>query len=180
MSIHWIVQLVFLILTYWIIIYPADSATHLLNNRGQKDRTCWTSIQTHSDELNWARRWTFHERNSLSLVRLMKSSTFRGGSRIFFRRGCTRLLPYFNTNKPHSFFFWQNTSCIRKPQIISGGGVRTPCTLPLDRPLVWFTKLHHRGVNILENAVWTLATRNKWECRGRVRVEDWIYSYWLA
>ena len=35
------------------------------------------------------------------------------------------------------FFFWQNTSCIRKPQVISGGGgeVRTPCTLPLDPPL---------------------------------------------
>ena len=28
----------------------------------------------------------------------------RGGSRIFFWRGCTRLLLYFNTNKPHSFF----------------------------------------------------------------------------
>ena len=52
-----------------------------------------------------------------------------------FRRGCTRLLLYFNTNKPHSFFFLQNTSCIRKPQVISGrGGVRTPCTLPLDPP----------------------------------------------
>ena len=32
------------------------------------------------------------------------------------------------------FFFLQNTSCIRKPQVISGG-VRTPCTLPLDPPL---------------------------------------------
>ena len=30
----------------------------------------------------------------------------RGGSRIFFRRGCTRLLFYFNTNKPHSFLFF--------------------------------------------------------------------------
>ena len=62
----------------------------------------------------------------------------RGGSRIFFSRGCTRLLLYFNTNKPHSsLFFLQNTSCIRKPQVISGkgGGVRTPCTLPLDPPL---------------------------------------------
>ena len=55
----------------------------------------------------------------------------RGGSTIYFRRGCTRLLLYFNTNKPHSFFL-QNTSCIRKPQVISGGGVRTPCTLSLD------------------------------------------------
>ena len=48
---------------------------------------------------------------------------FRGG-------GCTRLLLYFNTNKP-------NAICIRTPQVISGGGgVRTPCTLPLDPPLV--------------------------------------------
>ena len=31
----------------------------------QTDRTCWT-IQTHSDELNWARRGTFHKLNSLS------------------------------------------------------------------------------------------------------------------
>ena len=35
------------------------------------------------------------------------------------------------------FFFWQNASCIRKPQfILAGGGVRTPCTLPLDPPLL--------------------------------------------
>ena len=61
-----------------------------------------------------------------------------GGSRIFFRRGCTRLLLYFNTNKPHSFF-GGNTSCIRKLQVISGG-VRTPCTLPLDPPLYRTTK----------------------------------------
>ena len=49
----------------------------------------------------------------------------RGGSRIFFRMGCTRLLLYFNTNKPDSFFL-QNTSCIRKPQVISGGGGAYP------------------------------------------------------
>ena len=44
------------------------------------DRTCWT-IQTHSDEFNWARRKTFHEFNSLSLVRFMKGSTFGLGLR---------------------------------------------------------------------------------------------------
>ena len=33
--------------------------------------------------------------------------------------------------------FLQNTSCIRKPQVIPGGGVRTPCTLPLDPPLYY-------------------------------------------
>ena len=41
----------------------------------QKDRTCWT-IQINSYELNWAKCRTFHERNSLSLVRLMKRLTF--------------------------------------------------------------------------------------------------------
>ena len=40
----------------------------------QADTTCW--IQIHSDELNWARRPTFHELNSLSLFRLVKSLTF--------------------------------------------------------------------------------------------------------
>ena len=54
----------------------------------------------------------------------------------------------------HIVFFLQNTSCIRKPQVISGGGgggpprpppppPRTPCTLPLDPPLrvdqIWKT-----------------------------------------
>ena len=59
----------------------------------------------------------------------------RGGSRIFFRRGCTRLLLYFNTNKPHSFFL-QNTSCNTENRRSSqGGGGAHPCTLPLDPPL---------------------------------------------
>ena len=49
----------------------------------------------------------------------------------FFRRGCTSLLLYFNTNKSHSFFL-QNTSCIRKPQVISrrGGGDAHPLHPP--------------------------------------------------
>ena len=55
----------------------------------------------------------------------------RGGSRIFFRRGCTRLLLYFNTNKPHSFFcrilvvLENRRSCQGW-----GGGVRTPLHPP--------------------------------------------------
>ena len=75
-------------------------------------------------------------RRQITIVKMV----FRGGSRIFFRRGCTRLLLYFNTNKPHIFWGGENTSCIRKPQVISGGGVRTPCTLPLDPPLVLYEK----------------------------------------
>ena len=71
-------------------------------------------------------------------VFLVNCSVFRGGSRIFFRRMCTRLLLYFNTNKPHSFFFLQNTSCIRKLQVISGGGgCSPPAPSPQIRP--WFS-----------------------------------------
>ena len=40
------------------------------------------------------------------------------------------------------FVFLQNTSCIRKPQVISGG-VRTPCTLPLDPPLAQLVSMMH-------------------------------------
>ena len=37
-----------------------------------------------------------------------------------------------STSTPiNHIFFWQNTSCIRKPQVISGGGgVRTPAPSP--------------------------------------------------
>ena len=59
-------------------------------------------------------------------------------------RGCTRLLLYFNTNKPHSvFFFLQNTSCIRKPQVISEGtggwGCVPPAPFPQIRPCYTIT-----------------------------------------
>ena len=39
-----------------------------------------------------------------------------------------------STSTPINQIVWQNTSYIRKPQVISEGG-RTPCTLPLDPPL---------------------------------------------
>ena len=60
----------------------------------------------------------------------------RGGSRIFFRRGCTCLLLYFNTNKLLSFFFF----FCRIPVVL----VRTPCTLPLDPPLMDNSQLAQR------------------------------------
>ena len=53
----------------------------------------------------------------------------------FFRRGCTRLLLYFNTNRPHIFFFLQNTGCIRKPQVISGGGAHPLHPPPRSAPV---------------------------------------------
>ena len=54
----------------------------------------------------------------------------------FLGEGCTRLLLYFNTNKPHSFFFFRRIPVVLENRRSSrGGGVRTPCTLPLDPPL---------------------------------------------
>ena len=72
----------------------------------------------------------------------------RGGSRIFFRRGCTRLLLYFNTNKPHSFFCRLPVVLENRRSSQKGGGVHAPCTLPLDPPLSWMGKtttlhVHH-------------------------------------
>ena len=64
----------------------------LVTQPNQTDRKCWT-IQTHSDELNWAKRRTCHERNSLSLVRIMKSLTF-GLSPSFFSFVCAPALVF--------------------------------------------------------------------------------------
>ena len=56
----------------------------------------------------------------------------RGGYRIFSRRGCTRLLLYFNTIK---HFFRRIPVVLENRGSFHRGGVRTPCTLPLDPPL---------------------------------------------
>ena len=45
----------------------------------------------------------------------------RGRSRIFFRRGRTRLLLYFNTNKPLFFFFWAEYRLYQKTAGHLGG-----------------------------------------------------------
>ena len=68
--------------------------------------------------------------NTIGINQIRFTYFYRDESRIFFRRGCTDLLLYFNTNKPHSFFFLQNTSCIRKPQVISGRGATHPLHPP--------------------------------------------------
>ena len=71
---------------------------------------------------------------------------YRGGSKIFFRRGA---LVSCSTSTPINhivFFFLQNTSCIRKPAGHLGGGRggAHPCTLPLDPPLLYYIFNLHR------------------------------------
>ena len=61
---------------------------------------------------------------------------YAGADPGFFLGGGALASCFTSTSINHIVFFLQNTSCIRKPQVISGGGgVRTPCTLPLDPPL---------------------------------------------
>ena len=83
----------------------------------------------------------------------------RGRSRIFLGGGS---LVSCSTSTPinHIVFFWQNTSCFRKPQVISGGwGVRTPCTLPLDPPL-WISGETLNGVFDIASQIITNSHRN--------------------
>ena len=49
---------------------------------------------------------------------------------MFFLGGGALVSCSTSTPINHIVFFLQNTSCIRKPQVIQGG-VSTPCTLPL-------------------------------------------------
>ena len=48
----------------------------------------------------------------------------------FLRRGCTRLLLYFNTNKPHSFFFGRIPVVLENRRSSRGGGGAHPLHPP--------------------------------------------------
>ena len=96
----------------------------------------WTCIALFSRYVSWTSTVRIQRANLLkqSFMQYVNIKGRRGGSRIFFRRGCTRLLLYFNTNKPHFFFFLQNTSYIRKPQVISGRGAHPLHPPPRSAP----------------------------------------------
>ena len=83
----------------------------------------------------------------------------------FFRRGCTRLLLYFNTNKPHSFFFCRIPIVLENRRSSQGGGgMRTPCTLPLD-PLL-------RNITRRKNGFAQICSRQI--CSKIEKAEEWI------
>ena len=93
-------------------------------------------------------RLFFFMKGELFEAMFLISFVLQGRIQDFFRRGCTRLFLYFNTNKPQ-FFFLQNTSCIRKLQVISGRGGAYPLHPPpryapvlntLQFPLYYFVK----------------------------------------
>ena len=80
----------------------------------------------------------FHNGRLQSLNRSCVSEWVRGGSRIFLRRGCT--------SKEWRRWRWgekkfKNVYVYTKKKASSQGGMRTPCTLPLDPPL-WVIHRH--------------------------------------
>ena len=68
----------------------------------------------HSDSANWPGYKAEPNHNNVA-------RRCRAGAKIFLGGGA---LVSCSTSTPinHIVFFWQNTSCIRKPQVISGGG----------------------------------------------------------
>ena len=112
------IPLPYVLLFVAIIIYPTKKIYRRIlheNLRAFRSLRSWQTANNVPAESMWA------------MEMLCKR---QGRIQDFFTRGCTRLLLYFNTNKPHSFFFWQNTSCIRKPQVISGGECAPPAPAP--------------------------------------------------
>ena len=81
----------------------------------------------------------------------------RGGSRIFFRRGCTRLLLYFKTNKPHSFFFCRIPVVLENCRSSRGGGGAHPLHPP------------PRSAPATKNAIFRLSSTWSWHVYTIVR-----------
>ena len=87
--------------------------------------------------------WSLSFFSCLALA-LPSTTLMRSGADPGFFLGGGALVSCSTSTPINHIVFLQNTSCIRKPQVILGGGVRTPCTLPLDPPLtlVWLAWLY--------------------------------------
>ena len=71
--------------------------------------------------------------HSLNPCSASSTTKRRGGSRIFFRMGCTRLLLSSTPINYIVFFFCRIPVVLENRRSSQGeGGVRIPCTLPLD------------------------------------------------
>ena len=58
----------------------------------------------------------------MSYIRNIRNIPFSGADPGFFLGGGALVSCSTSTPINHIVFFWQNTSCIRKPKVISGGG----------------------------------------------------------
>ena len=100
-------------------------------------------------------------RNKILRSANVKINKSRGGSRIFFRRGCTRLLLYFKTNKSHSISFFAEYHVTRR-----GGGAHPLHPPPRSAPekrltfdvfLSFLAWIYRFGWFLLAGIVWPLS-----------------------
>ena len=90
----------------------------------------------------------------------------------FFRRGCTRLLLYFNTNKPHSFFFGRIPVVLENRRSSQGrGGCAPPHPPPRSAPVAKRAETRKDTVSVLEIATTTFKTAAKLH-RGKENATD--------
>ena len=71
---------------------------------------------------------------TMTMTMMMKSKTHRRIQDFFLGGGATLKNGVSNTNKPPHVFFGR-IPVVLESRRSSQGGVRTPCTLPLDPPL---------------------------------------------
>ena len=96
--------------------------------KSNKKRLCMTQSLS-QQVLFYSRIPKLRFKTNRNHIKTFCIEVLKGGSRIFFRRGCTRLLLYFNTNKPHSFFFAEYQLYQKTAGHLRGGG-----THPLHPP----------------------------------------------
>ena len=103
-----------------------------------------------------------------TFLRILLQGTISGADPGFFLGGGALVSCSTSTPINHIVFFLQNTSCIRKPAgHLGGGGVRTPCTLPLDPPLYLVFKILKWNLDIFADfCPWPrLAVKGLRRCR---------------
>ena len=94
-------------------------------SEGKKMRTSWEIVLQF-----WihSRYWLFFTESRQNYLCCVLRN--REGSGIFFREGCTRLLLYFNTNKPHRFFGRIRVVLENRRSSQGGGGAAHPLHPP--------------------------------------------------
>ena len=103
-------------------------------------------------------------------------NALQGRIQDFFRRGCSRLLLYFNNNKPHSFFFGRIPVVLENPRSSQGGGCAPPAPSPQIRPCIMIKKCLFKGSVDMEKVV----AGRKVTCLPELSQANQLFIYFLT
>ena len=87
-----------------VVIRKWKESWKKLNMNKLATRTSFRPL--HGLTKDWSRKHLYSGQFTFSKISWCQFEVLQRRIQDFFRRGCTRLLLYFNTNKPHSFFFF--------------------------------------------------------------------------